>query len=391
MNPLVENIQIEFKARFPEKPVLIYSPGRVNLIGEHTDYNDGFVLPAAIDKRIILAMAPNGTDKIRLFATDMNKKSYETNLSKELEKSGLRWPDYVLGVIDQLRKRGKIIEGFDCLFGGDIPIGAGLSSSAALEGGVLAGLDHIFNLQISRVEMAEIGQQAENQFVGVQCGIMDQFTNQLGKSESAIKLDCRSLEYTHYPFDRDDVSILLFDTKVRRELATSEYNVRRRQCEQGVKILKRHDSSIHNLRDVENDMLEQYKNELPELVYNRCRYVLDENRRVLEACRNLTDGDIHSFGRQMYNSHYGLRDLYEVSCRELDVLVEATESLDGVLGSRMMGGGFGGCTINLVLEAEVEPIANRIKEYYINTLGKPVDYYVAKIGKGTSVLENIEL
>jgi len=389
MDPLIEHIQKEFKTHFPGNPTLIYSPGRVNLIGEHTDYNDGFVLPAAINKRIILAIAPNGLDKIRLYAQDMDQKHYVTNLDNSHQQTGMHWPDYILGVIDQLHKRGNTIEGFDCFFGGDIPIGAGLSSSAALEGGVLAGLNHIFNLQISRVEMAEIGQQAENQFVGVQCGIMDQFANQLGKSESAIKLDCRSLEFTHYPFDRDDVSILLFDTKVRRELATSEYNVRRKQCEEGVKILQKYDPSIKNLRDVHDPLLEEHRTDMPELVYNRCRFVLDENRRVLEACQHLSDGDIYSFGGQMYASHYGLRDLYEVSCRELDVLVDATEPLDGVLGSRMMGGGFGGCTINLVLESEVEPIARRVKEFYIHELGKPVDYYIAKIGKGTSVLENL--
>lgn len=385
-----KEISNKFSEIFGSDPVLVHSPGRVNLIGEHTDYNDGFVLPAAIDKRIILAMAPNQLGKIRLVASDMEQNRYDAEISDNLETSGLHWPDYILGVVDQLQKRGVETGGFDCVFGGDIPIGAGLSSSAALEGGVLTGLNELFNLDLSPTEMAKIGQQAENNFVGVQCGIMDQFANLHGRQGTVLKLDCRSLEYQHYPFDRDDVRILLFDTKVRRELASSEYNVRRKQCEQGVTLLQPFDPSIKNLRDVSDELLEKHKGKLPELVYNRCRYVLDENRRVLEACENLLSGDVHSFGKQMYGSHYGLRDLYQVSCRELDVLVEATEPLDGVLGARMMGGGFGGCTINLVLENEVESVIAKVTQYYLDKLDKSVEYHIAKIGKGASVLEFAE-
>ena len=376
-----------FRNEFGSEPVLIHSPGRVNLIGEHTDYNDGFVLPAAIDKRILLAIAPNNLGKIRLFSADMEQHRYETALQPDLEKSGLHWPDYILGVTVQLMKRGHKLEGFDLAFGGDIPIGAGLSSSAALEGGVVYGLAELFSLGLDRTEMAKIGQLAENKFVGVQCGIMDQFANLYGKEGSVIKLDCRTLEYEHYPFERDDLSIVLFDTGVRRELASSEYNIRRRQCEEGVLILKEFDPEIKNLRDVTDELLENHKEKLSEVVYNRCRYVLDENQRVLDACEHLLQGDLNRFGKLMYGSHYGLRDLYEVSCRELNVLVDATESLDAVLGARMMGGGFGGCTINLVLEEEIESVAESVKAYHKKELGKTVEYHVAKIGPGVSVLE----
>lgn len=387
MKDLINNIKRTFIKEFDTEPVMIKSPGRVNLIGEHTDYNDGFVLPAAIDKMIVLALAPNNLNKIRLFAADMDRPEYETNIAARFEKSGLGWPDYILGVVDQLQKQGSHIGGFDCVFGGDIPIGAGLSSSAALEGGILTGLSSLFDLNLTTLEMAKIGQKAENEFVGVQCGIMDQFANLHGNSGSVIRLDCRSLDYSLYPFEREDIAILLCDTKVRRELASSEYNVRRKQCEEGVQILREFDPAIKNMRDVNDDFLEQHRNRLSDVVYNRCRYVLDENQRVLDACNNLLDNDIVLFGEKMYNSHYGLRDLYEVSCRELDVLVEATQNLDAVLGSRMMGGGFGGCTINLVLEQEIDAVTKQINEHYQTELQKPIEFYVAKIGKGTSVLE----
>lgn len=387
MNISSDNIRKIFRKEFGSVPLLIHSPGRVNLIGEHTDYNDGFVLPAAINKRIVLAMAPNNLGKIRLFAADMEKKQYETEFQAEPKKSGLHWPDYILGVVKQLIKGGHNLDGFDLAFGGDIPIGAGLSSSAALEGGVVFGLTELFDLDLNRTEMAKIGQLAENKFVGVQCGIMDQFANLHGKEGSVIKLDCRSLEYEHYPFERDDLSIVLFDTNVRRELASSEYNIRRQQCEEGVSILREFDPAIKNLRDVSDELLENHKEKLSEVVYNRCRYVLDENRRVLDACDNLQKGDFKTFGKLMYSSHYGLRDLYEVSCRELDVLVDATESLHAVPGARMMGGGFGGCTINLVIEDEIDGVVESVKAFYKKELGKKVTHHVAKIGPGVSVLE----
>lgn len=387
LNPKI--ISTLFRDHFGTSPILVESPARVNLIGEHTDYNNGFVLPAAIDKMIVLALAPNNRNQIRLHAADMDQPEFETDITDQLQKSGMGWPDYILGVVDQLQKRGYHVSGFDCLFGGDIPIGAGLSSSAALEGGILTGLSALFDLNLTKLQMAKLGQKAENQFVGVNCGIMDQFANLHGESGSVIRLDCRSLEYSLYPFEREDIAILLCDTHVRRELATSEYNVRREQCEEGVRILKTFDPTVKSLRDIKNDFLEYRKDTMSPEVYNRCRFVLDENQRVLNACKNLVEGDIEAFGRNMYGSHYGLRDLYEVSCRELDVLVDATENIDAVLGSRMMGGGFGGCTINLVYEQEMDVVTDLITRHYQAELNKPIEFYVAKIGKGASVLEMV--
>lgn len=381
------NILAEFWNRFESTPVVVESPGRVNLIGEHTDYNQGFVLPAAIDKKILLALAPNHLNRIRLVAADMDQPEFETGLESEIKKSGQGWPNYILGVVDQLWKRRYKIGGFDCLFGGDIPIGAGLSSSAALEGGILVGLSELFGLNLSRMEMAKIGQKAENEFVGVQCGIMDQFANLHGKKGNVLKLDCRSLQYSRHSFDRKDLAILLCDTRIHRELASSEYNVRRKQCEEGVKTLRKFDNSLTSLRDVTDPLLEQYKEKLSDIIYKRCRYVLDENRRVLDACNDLAGNDIQMFGQRMYQSHYGLRDQYEVSCKELDLLVEATEDMDGVVGSRMMGGGFGGCTINLVLENEMENVMESIKSRYHGKANTPVEFYQARISDGTGVLK----
>ena len=283
----LKNLSRRFTGLYGSAPVLIESPARVNLIGEHTDYNDGFVLPGAIDKKIVLAMAPNNLNKIRLYAADMESPSYKVDYSQAFVSSGIGWPDYILGIVDQLHKRGIQTGGFDCMFGGDIPIGAGLSSSAALEGGVLTGLDVLFDLKLTKLEMATIGQTTENEFVGVRCGIMDQFANLYGKDGHVLKLDCRSLEFTYHPFDQDDIEILLFDTSVRRELNTSEYNVRRKQCEQGVEILKRFEPEITNLRDVSISMLEVHRNKLSNTIYKRCRFVLEENERVLDAAIGL--------------------------------------------------------------------------------------------------------
>ncbi|MEX2602292.1 MAG: galactokinase [Balneolaceae bacterium] len=371
--------------RFGGAPLLVASPGRINLIGEHTDYNEGFVLPAAIDKSIWLAIAPNGLDKIQLYALDMNA-SYECNLREKLKKSPQRWPDYILGCIEQLQSAGKEIGGFDCLFGGDIPIGAGLSSSAALEGAVILGLSELYEWKLPKLERVRLAQKAENEFVGVQCGIMDQFANVYGELEQVIRLDCRTLNYLHVPFECNDTRVLLVDTNVRRELATSKYNVRRKQCEEGVSILKTCDSSIKSLRDVTRPMLEECRGEMSQIVYNRCRYVVEENQRVLAGCDDLEKGDLASFGQRMYESHYGLRDLYEVSCRELDILVEATEKMDDVLGARMMGGGFGGCTINLVPASGVERVSNELTAVYGEKTGETPDIHVVTIGAGTRII-----
>ncbi|MEX0680534.1 MAG: galactokinase [Balneolales bacterium] len=390
MNAFLKKIKYTFIQRFSENPLLIYSPGRVNLIGEHTDYNKGYVLPAAIDKMMILAMAPNDQNIIRLNAVDMDSGYMEIPVVPTFKKSDTVWANYILGVVDQLSKAGHRIGGFDCVFGGNIPIGAGLSSSAALECGMVFGLSELYHLDLSSLEMAQIAMKAENQFVGVQCGIMDQFASIHGEKNRVIKLDCRSLEFERFPFEREDIRIMLCDTKVRRELAGTEYNIRRQQCEDGAAILRKYDPSVQTLRDVSFSLLEKHRNILDPVVYRRCRYVLEENQRVLDGCEDLLKQDFVAFGKQMYQSHYGLRDDYEVSCDELDLLVEASQPMDHILGARMMGGGFGGCTINLVLHENLEQTANELREAYSNQTGYSPDIYVTSIGEGTHVIKEMD-
>lgn len=389
MNHLVRQVNEKFKEQFETEPVLVQAPGRVNLIGEHTDYNQGFVLPAAVDKSIILGMQLNDSNRIRFYALD-KEEYFETELSADIEKSPKGWPNYLLGVIDQLQSHGYNTSGFDCAFGGNVPIGAGMSSSAALEGGVLFGLDQLLDLDIEATEMARIAQKAENDFVGVRCGIMDQFVSLNGREGYALKLDCRSLEHEFFPFQRDDVHIVLCDTGVRRELASSEYNVRRRQCEQGVEMLQEFDSDIDSLRDVELDFLMMHKDELDSTVFKRCKYVIEENKRVLQACRDLDNGDFYSFGQRMYQSHLGLRYEYEVSCEELDVLVDAAWNMEGVLGSRMMGGGFGGCTINLVKEEYLDEFEEEISIEYSEQANMDLKIYKTRVSAGTHLLNQAE-
>ncbi|MGD8426492.1 MAG: galactokinase [Balneolaceae bacterium] len=387
MNHIIQQIKNKFISLFDNNCILIQSPGRVNLIGEHTDYNDGFVLPAAISKSIVMAMALNSLGKCRFYAFD-KQESFEADLVSELHKSDKRWPNYLLGVIDRLQKHGyNVSKGFDCVFGGNVPIGAGLSSSAALEGGVLFGLAQLFDFEIPPVEMAKIAQEAENKFVGVQCGIMDQFISLNGKQGHAMKLDCRSLEYEYYPFQFSNIRIVLCDTQVRRELASSEYNLRREQCEQGVEILQKYEPEITSLRDVSPELLKGHKDEIGPTVFRRCKYVIEENERVLQACHDLQNNDLKSFGKRMFASHTGLRNEYEVSCKELDILVDAARNIEGVMGARMMGGGFGGCTINLVDKNHLELFTKQITETYFQKTDLELKVYTTKVSGGTHLIE----
>lgn len=385
MTKLAETVKDIFQKKFETNPVLIQSPGRVNLIGEHTDYNDGFVLPAAIQKVIMLAIAPNELTKIRAFSVNMNE-SVVLDLN-DLHKSDKHWANYIKGVVSELQKAGYKPSGFDIVFGGDIPIGAGLSSSAALEGGVLVGLDMLFGFGLNRKQMAHLGQLTEHNHVGVKCGIMDQFINLHGEDNKVLKLDCRSLEYQLIPFHRDDIKIVLCNSKVSHNLADSEYNVRRAQCEEGVEVLKKYTPEIRNLRDVDADLLEAHKEELDPVVYRRCKYVIEENERVHNACNDLEKDDFRSFGQRMFESHKGLSEDYEVSCKELDILVELAKNREGLLGSRMMGGGFGGCTINLVEESKVEAFTEAVSKGYYEQTGIETEIYITQIDGGTRVLE----
>jgi len=383
---LASGVRSQFQSLFNGQPLLVRSPGRVNLIGEHTDYNEGFVLPAAVDKAIYFAVGPGQGSRCVLHAHDLGEgHSFELG---RLAKSEKRWPNYLLGVVDQLQKAGARLAGFNCVFGGNIPIGSGMSSSAAIEAGLAFCLNKMFSLGLDELTLVKLAQKAENEFVGVRCGIMDQFINIFGKPNSVLKLDCRSLAYRYYPFEKKDLRIVLCDTLVKRELASSEYNVRRQQCESGVNLLAKYRPGLRSLRDVPLELLENHRPEFDPVVYKRCDYVLRENLRVEQACGDLERGDFSSFGKRMFRSHEGLRNDYGVSCRELDVLVEAARATKGVLGSRMMGAGFGGCTINLIEERAVDFLKENAVQSYRAEFRKEPKLYISRLESGTEVLES---
>ncbi len=384
MEKLAIQIRKKFGELFTGEPILVRSPGRVNLIGEHTDYNEGFVLPAAIDRAIYFAVSLRNDASCRFYAYDLNE-SFQCD-AKALRKSDPSWANYLMGVLDQLQQLGYQIPGVECVFGGNIPIASGLSSSAALEAGFAFALNLLLGLNFEPLELARLAQRAENEFVGVQCGIMDQFANLFGRKERVIRLDCRTLEHEYYPFRNQDVRVVLCDSQVSRELNTSEYNTRRQQCEQAVAILQRSYPDIRSLRDVTLQMLLDHREEMSEVIFRRAKYVIEENERVLEACRMLQEEDLTAFGELMYASHAGLRDDYEVSCDELDLLVNATFEIDGVLGARLMGAGFGGCTINLVQEEKLNHFLEQMERVYHEQLMREPKIYVTGIESGTSLI-----
>ncbi len=367
-----------------DQMVVVSSPGRINLIGEHTDYNEGFVLPSAIDRAIYLAVAPAQGFEVTITSLDF-KDDFRFDSQKPL-KSNKGWANYLIGIVDELGRAGYPMSGFDCVYAGDIPIGSGMSSSAAVEAGLAFALDRIFEFGIERATLAKIAQRSENRFVGVRCGIMDQFANLLSKGESALMLDCRSIDYEYIPFARKDLRFVLCDTGVKHNLASSEYNLRRQQCEMGVEVMKKYQPNITSLREVGRELLEGHKDEVDPTVFKRCTYVLDENARVEIARDYLLQKDYESFGKLLYASHEGLRTKYEVSCRELDFLVEAASKIDGVLGARMMGGGFGGCTLNLVEGDSVGYFTQRIRESYVEQLGKVPQIYNCTLMPGTNLV-----
>ncbi|MFT4024520.1 MAG: galactokinase, partial [Flavihumibacter sp.] len=349
-----------------------------------TDYNEGFVLPAAIDKATTVAITPRSDQEIHIYSYDL-QTLYQGNL-QTVEPSPMQWPDFILGVVQQLQRRGLNLQGFNMVFGGDVPMGAGMSSSAALECAVAFALNETFSLGLDKLTMVKLAQAAENQFVGVNCGIMDMFASMFGKENHVIRLDCRSLDYEYKPFNMDGFRIVLLDTAVKHNLGSSEYNVRRTQCETGVAMISRQREGVHSLRDVDMAMLDQYVLPNDRLVYQRCRYVVEERDRLLGACEDLERGDMKAFGEKMFQTHQGLSKLYEVSCDELDFLVSEVRGNDAVLGARMMGGGFGGCTINLVKEEAVEKLIADVSARYLEHTGKLMPAYVIKIGNGTSII-----
>lgn len=381
-------IKEKFQELYDRTPLMVRSPGRINLIGEHTDYNNGFVLPAAIDKQMILAVAKNNSGSCRLYSYDYHE-SAEFSL-RELKPTHIAWANYVLGVADQLQKAGYAIEGFDCVFGGNIPIGAGLSSSAALECGTVYALSKLFGLGADKIQMVKYAQKAEHTFAGVQCGIMDQFASVMGKKDHALRLDCRSLEFNYFPVSLGSYQIILLDTQVKHSLAGSEYNIRRQECEQGVAMVQQKYPEVKSLRDVSMAMLESVKNQLSPVIFGRCSFIIEENERLLSGCELLEKGDIKGFGEKMYGSHTGLSEKYGVSCKELDFLVNSAKKNPAVTGARMMGGGFGGCTINLIKADRKEQFIREISAAYKIQFKEDLKYYEVAITDGTGLLEEGE-
>ncbi len=338
-----DKLRTAFIERFSSNPVFYASAGRINLIGEHTDYNGGFVFPGAIDKYIMTAININGTDKVRLYSVDMDQYT-EFGLREE-DKPAEQWACNVFGVCREVIKRGFEVKGFDAVFAGNVPLGAGLSSSAALESCFAYALNDLFNdNKISIFELALIGQSTEHNYCGVNCGIMDQFASVFGKKDCLMRLDCRSLEFKYFPFKPVGYKLVLVNSQVKHELVDSPYNKRRESCERVAKTL-----GVETLRDADMSMLEAAKNQISDEDYKRAVYVIGEKQRVLDVCEALEKGDYETVGQRMYETHHGLSKDYEVSCEELDFLNDVAKEC-GVTGSRIMGGGFGGCTINLVKE-----------------------------------------
>jgi galactokinase len=377
----------EIPARFhsfvTNDALVVRSPGRINLIGEHTDYNDGFVLPAAIDKAVYVSVEKHDSNRVKLFSVDFNE-SIEVRID-EIKPIKGHWATYILGVVDQLLKRGHPVTGFEMSIYGDVPLGAGLSSSAAIECAAAFALNELFGFGIERMELARISQLAEHTYAGVMCGIMDQFASLFGKKDHVIKLDCRSMEYQYIPFNPADFKIVLFDSKVKHSLASTEYNIRRQECEEGVSVIKTKYPEVESLRDVNMDMINKCL-DVSGKIYHRCKYVVQENERLVIGCDDLTKGDLEAFGKKMFATHEGLSREYEVSCAELDALIESVKQLPGVIGARMMGGGFGGCTVNLVKKDQVDNVIEKVFSNYKSLTGKDTAYYMVETGNGSSII-----
>jgi galactokinase len=381
MNEIASKINDIFKRNFTSTPHLYYSPGRINFIGEHIDYNDGFVMPSAINKGMYYAIAINDTGEINFHSVDFDEKL--TVGIRDIQKM-TGWKNYVLGVVNEFLLLNKEVKGFDCVFGGDIADGAGISSSAAVEGGLAFGINELFNFGLDRKELALLCQRAEHNFPGVMCGIMDQYANMFGKKDHVILLDCRKIEHQYFPLKLDGYEIVLINTKVHHSLASSEYNKRRKECEEGLEILKK-EKGIESFRDIKtSDELVPFKEKMGEKVYYRCKFVVEEIIRTQAAAILLQQNNLIEFGKKMYEAHEGLSKLYEVSCKELDFLVEQASANKDVIGARMMGGGFGGCTINIIKkESVVEFLSNATVAYQKKFQIDP-EVIKVEVGDGTN-------
>ena len=373
-----------FNTLFGNELRIYTSPGRINLIGEHTDYNGGFVFPGAINKGIYAAINPSGTDKIRAYSIDYQAMSEFGMREEDAPKEP--WARYIFGVVREMQKRGFQPKGFDTVFAGDVPLGAGMSSSAALESTFAFALNDIYDLGIDKFELARIGQSTEHNYCGVKCGIMDQFASIFGKKGHLMRLNCATMEFEYFPFDPKRYKVVLLDTVVKHELASSAYNKRRESCENACNHIKRNHKEINYLSDATSNLLEEIKNEISQEDYMRAKYVIGEKQRVLDVCDALEKGDYETVGDRMYGTHYGMSKEYEVSCDELDFLNDIAKEC-GVTGSRVMGGGFGGCTINLVKEELYDKFIATAKEKFNKRFGHEPKVYDVVISDGARRIE----
>ena len=378
---LLKEVKLSFTKYFATDPLMVFSPGRINLIGEHTDYNEGFVFPAAINMGIALAIQKSDTESSKVHALD-KKEIYEFSLNNIQPLKDGSWRNYVLGVISEIQKLGIVLENFNISFAGDIPGGAGMSSSAALENSVVFGLNELFNLKISKEQMILISQKAEHNYAGVKCGIMDQYASMFGKNKSALLLDCRTIKSKSFKIDFKNYRLLLINTNVKHDLSESAYNDRREACERVSKLLK-----IKALRDACKQDLETIKEQISKEDYSKAMYVIEENKRVEEFTKAINIDSLKTLGALLYQSHEGLSTKFKVSCKELDFLVEQTKSNKNILGARMMGGGFGGCTINLIKKTEVANFKKEIGTNFKNEFNRDCSIYQVKLSKGTRVVK----
>ena len=360
------------------------SAGRINLIGEHTDYNGGFVFPGAVDKGIMAEIKLNGSNKVCAYSLDLDEY-VEFGLNEE-DAPAQSWARYVFGVCREIIKRGGKISGFNTVFAGDVPLGAGMSSSAALESTFAFALNYLFNLGIDKFELARIGQSTEHNYCGVKCGIMDQFASVFGKAGSLIRLDCKTMEYKYYPFHPKGYRLVLLDSVVKHELASSAYNKRRESCENAAAAIRKNHPEVEFLRDAKKEWLDEVKSVISDEDYMRAEYVIEEVQRVLDVCDALERDDYETVGQKMYETHYGMSKLYEVSCEELDFLNDVAREC-GVTGSRVMGGGFGGCTINLVKDELYEPFIAKATASFTEKFGHAPKVYDVVISDGARKLE----
>ncbi|NCT08721.1 MAG: galactokinase [Flavobacteriia bacterium] len=378
---LINEVKSSFKSTFKKDPLLIFSPGRINIIGEHTDYNGGFVFPAAVDKGIAAAIQKSDAGHSTAIALDLDS-AIEFELDKLKPSKEGSWENYVFGVVAEIQNRNKVIGDFNIVLKGDIPAGSGMSSSAALENSVVFGLNELFDLSLTKTEMILISQKAEHNYVGVNCGIMDQYASMFGIKNNALLLDCRTIESKPYEIDFKDHQLMLINTNVKHSLSDSAYNDRRSACESVAALLK-----VATLRDASEEDLEKVMDKITPENYQKALYVIQEIDRTQKAAKAIENNDLETLGALIYASHNGLQHQYKVSCEELDFLVAQAKKNKKVLGARMMGGGFGGCTINLIAKSEAKAFADSVAISYKNKFNKECSVYFVELSDGTHIVQ----